>query len=324
MRISRLNADLVLFALMSAMAFFPSNVLGQDYPSKPITIYCGFAAGATTDLTARALASGAEKLLGVPVAVESKAGGGATVCAGLVASKKPDGYTLGVISTAALALRPHLLKLAYDPLKDFTLLMQYSRYIGALCVLSKSPIKTIDQFIAYSKANPGLSYSSTGMFTGQQMAIEVMAECKGLKFKHIPTKGGAEANTLLIGEHVDFVAGGGQHISYAKQGVFRMLVLVQADKRDPNFPDVPTLKELGCGDIPIHGYIVVGPRGMPDAVCRKLGSVFKEVVEAPEFQKLLVNYDLPYDYKDQKQLEMNLPIEHEIHRVLLEKMGFKK
>ena len=302
----------------------PIAAFGQAYPDKPISIYCGYAAGASTDVTARALAEGAEKPLGVPVVVENKAGGGATVAAALVASKKPDGYTLGVISTGALTVRPHLVKLSYNPLQDFTVIMQYSIYIGGLCVLRESPIQTIDEFVTYAKAHPGLSYGSPGMFTQQHLATELFRECKGLTFKHVPTKGGAEANTALLGKHTDFVAGAGQHIAYLKQGLFRMLVVYNTDKRDPNFPNVPTLKEIGCPDAPALGYIVVGPKGIPDAISNKLGETFKKVVEGPAFQKVLANFDLPYDYKDRAQMEKEVPAEYEWFKTFLKKMGVKK
>ena len=313
----------LLIVLLSFLVL-PSPGFSQDYPNKPITLYCGYAAGASTDVTARALAEGAEKLLGVPVVVESKPGGGATVAAGLVASKKPDGYTLGVISTGALTVRPHLLKLSYNPLKDFTLIMQYSVYIGGLCVLSESPLKTLDDFIAYAKAHPGLSYGSPGMYTQQHLATELFRECKGLTFKHVPTKGGAEANTALLGKHTDFVAGAGQHISYLKQGMFRMLVVYNTDKRDPNFPNVPTLKEIGCPDAPALGYIVVGPKGMSPAMASKLDETFKKVGESPTFQKVLTNFDLPYDYKSRSELEKAVPLEYEAFKTSLQKVGAKK
>jgi tripartite-type tricarboxylate transporter receptor subunit TctC len=302
----------------------PSPAGSQDFPTKPITLYCGYAAGASTDVTARALADGAEKLLGVPVVVESKPGGGATVAAGLVASRKPDGYTLGVISTGALTVRPHLLKLAYNPLKDFTLIMQYSVYIGGLCVLSESPLKTIDEFVAYAKAHPGLSYGSPGMYTQQHLATELFRECKGLTFKHVPTKGGAEANTALLGKHTDFVAGAGQHITYLKQGAFRMLAVYNTDKRDPNFPDVPTLKEIGCPDAPALGYIVVGPKGMPPAIAQKLDETFKKVADSPAFQKILTNFDLPYEYRSRSELEKSVPLEYDSFKDSLQKVGAKK
>jgi len=311
--------------LVALLSFFvlPSPGFSQDYPTKPITIYCGYAAGASTDVSARALAEGAEKMLGVPVVVESKPGGGATVAAALVASKKPDGYTLGVISTGALTVRPHLLKLSYNPLTDFTLIMQYSVYIGGLCVLKESPLKTIDDFISYAKSHPGLSYGSPGMYTQQHLATELFRECKGLTFKHVPTKGGAEANTALLGKHTDFVAGAGQHISFLKQGIFRLLVVYNTDQRDPNFPNVPTLKEIGCPDAPALGYIVVGPKGMPPAMSKKLDETFKKVAETPTFQKVLTNFDLPYDYKSQGELEKSVPLEYEAFKTSLQKLGAK-
>ena len=319
-------SDVTSIWSLAVLVFFlhPFSASAQDFPNRPITLYCGYAAGASTDVTARALADGAEKLLGVPVVVESKPGGGATVAAGLVASKNPDGYTLAVISTGALTVRPHLLKLSFDPLNDFTPIMQYSVYIGGLCVLSSSPLKTIDDFIAHAKANPGLSYGSPGMYTQQHLATELFRECKGLNFKHVPTKGGAEANTALLGKHTDFVAGAGQHISYLKQGAFRMLVLYNTDKRDPNFPDVPTLKEIGCPDAPALGYIVVGPKGMPEPIVNKLGEAFKKVTDSPAFQQVLKKFDLPYDYKNRQELEKSIPVEYQTSRDFLLKMGAKK
>jgi len=310
----------VLLAFLISPAF---SAWGQAYPDKTINIYCGYAAGATTDLTARGLAAGLEKLLGVAVVVENKAGGGATVAAGLVASKKPDGYTLGVISTGALSVRPHLFKVSYAPLEDFTLIASYSRYIGGLCVLNDSPLKTIDDFIAYAKAHPGLTYGSSGNYTQQHMAVELFSQCKGLTLKHVPFKGGAPANTALIGKHTDFVAGSGQHIQYLKQGVFRMLMVYNAEKRDPNYPDLPTLKELGCPDAPALGYLVAAPKGLPKPVYEKLVTSVKKVTEAEEFQKLLKNLELPYDFKDGKALEKIVPAELKWYGEFLPKMGAK-
>jgi tripartite-type tricarboxylate transporter receptor subunit TctC len=323
MRLTKVFLFATGLLLMLLVSFAPP-ASGQTYPDRPITLYCGYAAGATTDITTRALASGAEKLLGVPMVVENKAGGGATVCAGLVASKKPDGYTLAVVSTGVIAVRPHLLKLSYDPLKDFTLICQYSRYIGALTVLKEAPFKDINDFIAHAKAHPGLSYGSPGMYTQQHLATELFRQCKGLEFKHVPHKGGAPANTALLGKHLDFVAGAGQHIQYVKQGAFKMLALYNMDKRDPNNPDVPTLKDLGCKDAPALGYIVVGPKGLPDGIYKKLSETFKKVTDGPDFQKILNNLEIPYDYKDRAQLEKDVVVEYEFYKTFLAKMGAKK
>ncbi len=312
-----LSMILVLFASLS-----PAS--GQDFPAKPITIYCGFSAGATTDLTARALASGAEKLLGIPVVVENKAGGGGTVAATLLATRKPDGYTLVVVSTGVLAQRPHLQKVAYEPFKDFTMICQYARYSGALTVLKNAPFKNADEFAAYAKVHPGLSYSSPGMFSVGHLGVELFRQCKGLEFKHVPTKGGTEASTQLLGKHVDFMGGAGIHIQYVKQDLMRMLVLFIADKRDPDFPDVPTLKELGCQDAPAYGYIVLGPKGMPDSIYRKLSETFRKVAESPDFQKALAKLEVSYEYKDGQRLEKDVRAEYEFYGDFLSKAGAKK
>ena len=310
-----------LLAYLVSPAF---SAWGQTYPDKTINIYCGYAAGATTDLTARGLASGLEKLLGVPVVVENKAGGGATVAAGLVASKKPDGYTLGVVSTGVLSVRPQLLTVAYNPEKDFTVLMQYSSYVGSLVVRNDAPWKNIDEFIDYAKKNPGMAYGSSGLHTQQQIAIEVLAQCKGLTFKHVPYKGGNLSNTALLGGHVQFATGAGSHLPLVQQGAFRQLLIFHTKKRDPMFPDLPTLTEIGCPDNPALGYLVLGPAGMPAPVVKKLEDTFKKVAESAEFQDLLKKFNLPYDYKDQAQLAKDVPAETEWYKNFFQKIGAKK
>ncbi len=103
-----------------------------------------------------------------------------------------------------------------------------------------------------------------------------------------------------------------------------MLLLYNAAKRDARYPDVPTLKELGCDDAPALGFITVGPKGLPDDVYRKLRDTFKKVTDAPEFQKTLDNVDLPYDYLEGVQLEKSLRDQYEWYKVFLKKMGVKK
>jgi tripartite-type tricarboxylate transporter receptor subunit TctC len=127
------------FSLSLSLLLLPCPIYAQEFPTKAITLYCGYDAGAGTDITARALAAEAEKILGAPIVVENKPGGGSTVCAALVASKKGDGYTLGLGSSQVITASPHLMTLSYNPLKDFTPVMQYSYYVSGLVVLSESP-----------------------------------------------------------------------------------------------------------------------------------------------------------------------------------------
>jgi len=313
------DGNISIAVLLLSVLFFAPQVFAE-YPEKPITIYCGYGPGASTDVSARSLASSLEKMWGIPVVVENKAGGGTTVCAGLVASKKPDGYTLGVISEGALATSPLLQNLAYDPLKDFTFLAQYATYFGAFVVRSDSPWKTLDEFIAHAKAHPGMTYSSTGLFTRQQLSAELLAQCKGITFRHVPTKGGTDASTMLLGGHVDFSTGSSQ-IVYVRQGAFRLLVEVNRQKR--SFPNIPTLTELGCPDVPPGGIDVVAPKGLPPAISKKIGEAIKKIVAEPPFQKVLTSFDVPYDYLDQEGLEKKIKKEFEWFREYLKKAGVK-
>lgn len=309
--------------ILAFLVSFSVSAFGQAFPTKHINVYVGYGPGATTDLSARALGEGLEKVLGVPVAVENKPGATAGVAATLIARAKPDGYTIGVVSTGVVTVRPHILRAQYDPLKDFTLIAQYSRYIGALTVRGDSPIKTVDQFVAYAKAHPGMSYSSSGQHSQQQMGVELFRQCKGLEFTHLPAKGGAEANTLLLGGHVDFTAGSGQHMAYVRQGRLRNLVLLNTKERDPTQPDVPTMKDIGCQDAPALGYLIIGPKGLPDPVYKTLSDAIRKVTSGPDFQKTLANLEIPYDYKDRAQLEKETAEDFYLYKTFLEKMGVK-
>ncbi len=316
---------LVIFSVGPVFIFLNSFIIyGQEFPSKPITIYCGFSAGATTDLTARALAEEAQKKIGGPVIVENKPGGGATVAATLVANSKPDGYTLGVISSSALDTRHMMLEVPFDPFKDFTFILSYGNYIGGICVKVESPIKTLQDLIEEARKRPGqLSYSSSGIGANQQLAVEYLAKQAKISFKHVPFKGGAPACTALIGGHVDFTAGAGIHLQYVKQGVFRMLALTIAEKRDPDFPEVPTLADLGFKDLPPPQYLLVGPKGIPEAILKKLEMKFKEAVYSEGFQKVLRNLSIPFSFRDRRQLEAEFPKTYDFYAQLLKDIGIK-
>lgn len=293
---------------VAALLLSPT-IASAEFPDRPITMYVAYAAGATTDLTARALAQGVEKILGVPVAVENKAGGGATVANSLLASKKPDGYTVLVTSTGSITMRPLLMKLSYTA-EDFTPLMQYSEYVGSLVVNADAPWKNINEFVEHAKKNPGMSYASSGTHTQQQVGMEAFALCKGLKFKHVPTKGGSESNTALMGKHVNFATGSGSHLPLLKQGVFRQLLIFHRTERDPHFLDTPIMKDIGCPPTnPASGLIVVAPAKLPEAEATKLKAAFKQAAEAPEFKKLLEGFTMPYIYKDGAQVAKEIPAE---------------
>jgi tripartite-type tricarboxylate transporter receptor subunit TctC len=318
----------IVFLCFILIFLFPLRSFSQHFPSKPITLYVGYEPGAATDITARVLGSEAEPFLGVTVVVENKAGGASSVAASLLASKKADGYTLGVISSAALTT-VHILtrNLAYDPLKDFTYLFSYSDYMIALCVRTESPFKTLPELIEHARKNPeALSYSSSGTGNSAHLFAEHLSKQANVKFKHVPFKGGAPAYTALLGGHVDFTIGSGSHIPYVKQGLWRMLVIAHQEERDPNFPDVPTWKELGYKRLPggASAIVLLAPKNLPDLVYKKLESGFTQAAYAPKFKKVLESRDMPFVFKDRRQWETDLPRDYKLSAEFLLELGLVK
>lgn len=304
--------------------FFHSAAPGQGYPDKPILIYCGFDPGATTDLTARALAKEATKEIGVAVVVENKAGGGSAVAATLLASKKADGYTLGVISSTALVTAPIIIKMNYDPFKDFTYVFSYGSMSCALCIRKDSPFRTLEELLEYARKNPErLSYGATAM-APIHLAVDFLSKQANVKFRFVPFKGSTPAATALMGGHVDFMASAGIHRQYVKQGIFRMLAVINSEARDLENPEIPTITELGYKDIPPPIYMFVGPQGLPDPIFMKLDAAFRKAAHSPEFQNVMKNLGVPFVFKDRRKLEIQLSREYQFFAKFLKDYGFIK
>ncbi len=313
-------------ALVFLILLFGTQGWSQDFPTKSITIYVGMPAGGSVDLTARALAEAGQKELKVPVVVENKPGGGATVAASLLASKKPDGYSLAVLSSSVFDVRHLMMPVVYDPVKDFTRILAYAVFNGAICVRKDSPFKTIQDLLEYARKKPGaLTYSSSGFAAPSQLAVEFLAKQAKVSFKHVPFAGGTPANTALIGGHVDFTAGAGSHLNYVKQGEFRMLVLTLSEgKRNPEFPNVPVIADLGYKDVPTNRYILAAPKGMPDPIYKKVEEGFTKAAHSPEFRKVLDNLGETFSFKDRRKLEADFPEEYKFFDRILNEMGIER
>jgi tripartite-type tricarboxylate transporter receptor subunit TctC len=322
--IDQKNAPKSIFIIWIVLiiCLFPCGSFSQDFPNKPISLWIGYEAGAANDLSARPLAEKAQKELGVPIVVENKPGGGSTVAASLLAVKRPDGYTLALISSTALTSYPILTKVNYDPFKAFTYVISYANYPAGICVNNNSPFKTISDLVEFAKKNPEkLSYSCTGIGAAGVMSVELLAKKNSIKFKRVPFKGASPANTALIGGHVDFTIGHGGHLTYVKQKIFRMLVLTNTDERDPRNPEVPTLKELGYEDVPPAKMMIIAPKGLPGPVLERLASIFIKGAQSNEFRKALDTLELPFSLKSGKQLEEAILYEYESYSRTLKEMG---
>jgi tripartite-type tricarboxylate transporter receptor subunit TctC len=313
-----------LVLILALLAFtFPTWASGQDYPTRAITFHCGYEAGGGTDVATRALAKGVEEILRVPVVVINKPGGGASLATSAVANMKPDGYNFGAVSSGPLASRPHLFTYSYDPMKDFTYVCKFGQYFGAIVVLGESPLKAIDEFIAYAKKHPGLKYTSSGMYSLANVAIDVFAKHQGVKFNHVPCKGGAEATKQLLGKHVDFTGGAGTHLSFVKTGQLRQLLMFGMDKRHPDFPDVPIMKELGTDDPPGLANILIGPRGIPESIVKKVVDACRKTSEMAKYQETVKLVALPA-YSEGKEFEAEIRAEYNWYKKYFDSVGIKK
>jgi len=318
----------IVFLSLVVVFLLPIPAVSQDFPKGSVTLYVGYAAGASTDITARALANAAEPILGVPIIVENKAGGSSSVAAGLLAAKKPDGYTLAVIGSSALNTVPIMTpRLSYNPLKDFTYFFSYGNYRAELAVQKQSPFKTLKELIEYAKNNPGkLSYATAGVGSSGHLFTEHVAKEAGVKFRHVPFKGGTSHYTALLGGHVDFLAGTGSDLKYVRQDLWRLLVIIHQDQRDPEFADVPTLTELGYKPLPggLADLMLIGPKNMPDPIYKKLEAAFIKAAHSPEFQKTLKQCDMPFVLKDRRKLETEVPKDYKICEAFLTELGLAK
>ncbi|MES2423432.1 MAG: tripartite tricarboxylate transporter substrate binding protein, partial [Pseudomonadota bacterium] len=174
----------------------------QAFPTKPIKLVIAFPAGGPTDITMRALADNASKILGQPVVVENKPGAGGTLPAQGLQTAQADGYTLAQIPLGVFRL-PYTTKITWDPVKDISYVLNVTGYAFGLVVPADSQLRTWTHFVAWAKANPGkLSYGSTGTLTSPHLTMELIAQKLGLELLHVPYKGSADLMQAILGGHI--------------------------------------------------------------------------------------------------------------------------
>ena len=302
-----LYVRILVISLFCIIAAFGTQQVRAEYPEQQITIMVGMAAGGTTDLLTRAMAPTLSAALGKPIVIENKDGGGGSVAAGLVANAKPDGYTLAVVQNVSIVDTALMQKVTFKPLASFTpVSVLAASDHSSLLVKNDSPWKTFKDFIDYAKKNPGkVKYSSAGVGSGMHIAMETIAHKDGIKWVHIPHKGSNPARVALLGGHVDANSSGVDWPPFVKSGELRVLA-THGEKRSPDFPDVPCLKELGYDFVSETVHTVIGPAGLPQDVVKKLEAAFKKGTESPDFKKIVSQLYLTPRYMDSKQFGQHL------------------
>ncbi len=254
----------------AACALWPARIVAQPYPTKPIRVLVGFAAGGSTDLVARISAAKLNAALGQSVIVENRPGAGGNIAAEMVAKSPPDGHLL-LVAPSAFAVNPSLYKRTpYDAIKDFAPVTTVSTYMLFLVCHPSLPVRSVKELIALAKARPGqLNYSSAGTGTTTHISGELLSYMTGTAMTHIAFKGsGQQTPALLSGEVA--LAFGSTTVVPLIQAKKVVLLAVTGAKRYPVFPDSPTVAETVPGYEVTSWNAMFAAAGTPPEIVRRL------------------------------------------------------
>ena len=262
------------------------------YPERPIRLIVPFAPGGNVDLTARLITPGMGDLLGRNFIIDNRAGAGGAVGAEIAATAPSDGYTLLFSSTGSLTIAPVVsTKLRYDPVRDFEAISLVSNVPVIMLVPLTSPGKTVKEFVAYAKSRGELTMGSSGNFSTGRLAGELFQGITGTRFTHVPYKGGGPAMLDLIGGRIDVMFDQiSSAIGHVKAGKVRALA-VNAVKRSPEVPEVPTMKEAGVAGVEAGTFTaMLAPAKTPKAIINRLNEDLNKILKTPPVQQNFTRY----------------------------------
>jgi tripartite-type tricarboxylate transporter receptor subunit TctC len=291
----------LLAAALAATLMAPAAAWSQAYPNKPITLIVPWPAGGSTDRHLRTLAEIAGKELGQTIVVENRPGAGGTLGPSTMAlTARPDGYTIAQFPMGMLRV-PHMQKVAWHPINDFSFILGVSGYTFGLTVRADSPFKTFNDYIDAARKQPGkVDYGSTGIGTSPHLLMEELEVNAKVHLVHIPFKGNADLQQALLGGHVMAQSDATGWDKFVDSGQMRLL-LTFGDKRTRRWPAVPTAKELGYNVVSTSPYGLVGPKGMDPAIVKTLHDAFRKAMDDPKHVALLeqLNQDAWYRSGDE-------------------------
>jgi tripartite-type tricarboxylate transporter receptor subunit TctC len=292
--LDRAVAALTAAGIMAATVTAPA-ARADDYPSKPITLIVPFQAGLSADLFLRVVAESASKHLGQPVVVDNRAGANSALAATALHTGKPDGYLIAQMPIPIFRM-PLIQKTSFDPLKDFTYIIQIAGYTFGVTAKADGPFKKWDDVVAFAKANPGkVTYATPGPLTTPNIGMDFIMRHSGIQLTHVPMKGGGESISAVLGGHVTLQVESPSWGSMVESG--QMALLMQwGPERNPKWPNAPTLKELGYPFVYDSPFGLAGPKGMPPAIVAKLHDAFKKTLDDPKVIEQARKFDFTIRY----------------------------
>jgi tripartite-type tricarboxylate transporter receptor subunit TctC len=279
--------------------------VGQEYPTRPIKLIVPFSPGGVADLTWRSMTDPMSKVLGQPVVIENKPGGGGSLGYTMVASAKSDGYTVGHVPLGSFINNYLMYDVSYNPTKDFTFIGGVARYAESIVVRSDSPWKTWDEFVDYSKKHPNeVRIGFSGAASSNTIATKWIEKQLELKWRQVTFPGDAEGITALLGGHIDAFPGAGPQNILVKDGRARMLLALTVDPI-PGFPNVPTFKKL-FGKETMNASGLMGPAGIPAPVLDKLEKAVQEGTKDPGFLKTMEQMNMTPLWRNSKEFAQDV------------------
>ena len=281
--------------LAAAFIAFAGVAQAQQFPTRSVTLIVPWPPGGSTDIAMRALAQATEKHLGQSIVIENRPGAAGTLGPGnMAATARPDGYTVAQLPISVFRI-PYIQKTAWDPGKDFTYIIHLTGYTFGAVVRADAPWKTFQELMDYAKANPGkVNYGTPGAGSSLHITMEQIAKAKGLKWTQVPFKGGADNMNALLGGHIDVTTDSTGWAELVNAGKFRLLVTWGA-QRTKNWPNVPTLREVGIDMVSNSPFGIGGPKGMDPAVVKALHDAFRKGMEEQSYKDAMLKLDMePY------------------------------
>lgn len=311
-----------LLSALAAPAIVPGITRAEgDYPNRTIRLVIPWPPGASADAFLRIMAEQTGKRLGQSMVPDNKPGANGSLSGVALKDARPDGYTLGQIHTGTFRAALMTDKPAYDPLNDFTYIIQLSGSVHGIVARTDSPYKTFEDLVAAAKADPEkLTYGTFGQASVQNLVMVDLQQRLGIKMTHVPYKGGSDLYNGLLGSQIDAIADASGWIPLVQAGKFRLLV-VWGSKRLPLFPEVRTLREAGI-DLDVNSpYGVCGPKGMDPAIVKKVHDAMKDALFSPETQAVMNTYNMPTLYLDTAAYDKAARAQNQIEIDNLKRVG---